>query len=140
MRDLTELDAIRDTDRERLMGFPSWARKWGGVFRMPIKGYRSGLLIIASAGDDPETRSGWDHVSASLPNRCPTWDEMCRVKDRFFLPTERAFQLHPMESENISNHPYCLHIWRPVHADLPVPPSYMVGIKELGDLITGRKG
>src|SRR5262245_54586743 len=28
----------------------------------------------------------WDHVSVSLSHRCPTWDEMCWVKDLFFLP------------------------------------------------------
>ena len=26
---------------------------------------------------------GWEHVSVSLRNRCPTWDEMCLVKDIF---------------------------------------------------------
>jgi hypothetical protein len=31
---------------------------------------------------------GWDHVSVSLPNRCPTWTEMDLVKDTFFSPTE----------------------------------------------------
>ena len=41
-----------------------------------------------------------------------------------------------MESENISNHPYCLHLFRPTAFDFPVPPSIMVGIKELGDLTT----
>ncbi len=28
---------------------------------------------------------GWDHVSASYPDRCPTWEEMCKVKDIFFM-------------------------------------------------------
>jgi hypothetical protein len=139
MRDLRELNRYRDTDREGLMGLRTpGGDQFCGVFRIPVKGVRRGLFVIASAGNDPMTRTGWDHVSVSLLMRCPTWDEMCIVKDKFFLPTERAMQLHPREDENISNHPFCLDIWRPVTADFPVSPSIMVGIKGLGEL--SRKG
>lgn len=41
------------------------------------------MAIIASwAG-------GWEHVSVSLRNRCPTWDEMCLVKDIFWRDDRR---------------------------------------------------
>ncbi len=33
------------------------------------------VAIVASWG------GGWEHVSVSLPRRCPTWDEMCLIKD-----------------------------------------------------------
>lgn len=56
---------------------------------------------------------GWDHVSVSLPTRCPTWEEMCWIKDKFFLPEEPAMQLHPPKSDYRSYHDFCLHIWRP---------------------------
>ena len=36
--------------------------------------------------------AGWDHVSVSLPDRCPAWEEMCFVKELFFLPDEVAIQ------------------------------------------------
>jgi hypothetical protein len=35
------------------------------------------LRVIASDGE------GWEHVSVSLANRCPTWDEMCFIKGVF---------------------------------------------------------
>jgi hypothetical protein len=45
---------------------------------------------------------GWDHVSVSLPNRCPNWQEMCFIKDVFFDAHECAMQLHPPKSENVN--------------------------------------
>jgi hypothetical protein len=69
------------------------------------------LTVIASDG------GGWDHVSVSLPTRTPSWEEMCAIKDLFFEPTECVMQLHPPKDENISNHPYCLHLWRPQTAE-----------------------
>lgn len=73
---------------------------------------------------------GWDHVSVSFPNRCPTWEEMCEVKKMFFHPEETAWEYHPMESEYVNNHPYCLHIWRLQQPGMPMPPSWMVGAKK----------
>lgn len=86
------------------------------------------FTIIASWGQ------GWDHVSVSTRNRCPSWDEMCIIKDVFFHPYEAVMQLHPPESEYVNNHPYCLHLWRPQEQPIPLPPSIMVGFKELGIL------
>ena len=59
---------------------------------------------------------GWDHVSVSLPTRCPTWAEMEFIKRTFFADDETAMQLHVPLAEHISHHPYCLHIWRPQSA------------------------
>lgn len=104
------------------------------------------FLVLASTG------LGWDHVSVSLwkanyktkkvmggtiknsdgaspVNRCATWEEMCFIKDLFFDPTECAVQYHPPMSEYISNHKYCLHIWKPQTMAMPMPPSVMVGLK-----------
>lgn len=106
---------------------------FGGVFLIPVKSSKRPLMVIASRGDD-EGGMGWDHVSVSLPARCPTWAEMDHIKRLFFKPEEVAMQLHVAESEHISNHPYCLHIWRPTAAQLPLPPSIMVGLPELGEL------
>ncbi len=70
---------------------------------------------------------GWDHVSVSFSNRMPTWDEMAEVKRMFFRPDEVCFELHPKEEEYVNLHNYCLHIWRPQGAEIPTPPSWMVG-------------
>ena len=73
---------------------------------------------------------GWDHVSVSFTNRCPTWEEMCEAKRMFFHPGETAWEYHPMESEYVNNHPYCLHIWRCQHSSIPIPPAWMLGKKK----------
>lgn len=65
------------------------------------------LRIIVSDG------GGWDHVSVSLPNKCPSWDSMCEVKRMFFRDDEVAFQLHPAKAQYVNFHPHCLHLWRP---------------------------
>jgi len=83
------------------------------------------LKIIASDG------LGWEHVSVSLPDRCPTWEEMCRVKALFWDDEDAVMQLHPPRSTWVNNHPYCLHLWRPVEGAIPLPPQFMVGIAGL---------
>ena len=65
------------------------------------------LKVIASNG------GGWDHVSVSCQNRCPTWAEMDYVKNLFFKDDEVVIQLHVAKSDHINYHPYCLHLWRP---------------------------
>lgn len=84
------------------------------------------------------TGGGWDHVSVSWPHRCPTWDEMCLVKKVFFGPEETVIQYHPPESEYVNLHPYCLHMWRPRFAQIPTPPSWMVGPKA-GETVMGTR-
>lgn len=122
MRDLTTLDDIRDRGPAVIALFGDEGDATCGRFRLPspVDGRR--LLIVASAGD------GWDHVSVSRPDRCPTWDEMEAVKRLFFHPTETAMQLHVPEAQHINAHPHCLHLWRPhLHVGvIPRPPSYMV--------------
>lgn len=87
----------------------------GGSFRL------GGMNVIASWS------GGWDHVSVSRTDRCPTWDEMERVKRAFFRPEEVAMQLHVAEMDHINKHPYCLHLWRSHKWVIPMPPKWMVG-------------
>ncbi len=78
---------------------------------------------------------GWEHVSVTLKSkerkidRCPTWAEMCYVKEIFWDDEEEVMQLHPKKSDYVNFHPYCLHLWRPKDAAIPIPDSLMVGIK-----------
>lgn len=135
MIDLRQLDRLRDRRFDLLHGCDPDGedRRYGGAFRIQVKTSKRPLLVIASAGDLPGG-APWDHVSVSLPGRCPTWAEMEHVKRLFFHPDETAMQLHIPEAEHISNHPYCLHIWRPTDCALPVPPSILVGLKALGEI------
>ena len=79
------------------------------------------LQVIASWG------GGWDHVSVSLGHRCPTWGEMCFIKDKFWEPEETVMQIHPAKSAYVNKHPYCLHMWRPHDEKIPLPPKEFVG-------------
>lgn len=78
---------------------------------------------------------GWEHVSVTLSSserkvtRCPTWEEMCMVKDIFWDKSEVVIQYHPAESDYVNHHPYCLHLWRPIGIEIPVPNPLMVGFK-----------
>jgi hypothetical protein len=88
------------------------------------------LMILASPGDADESIP-WEHVSVSTKHRCPTWKEMCWVKDLFWNPEEAVMQLHPPKSDWVNNHNYCLHLWRPMDGIIPLPPSIAVGYKAL---------
>ena len=68
----------------------------------------------------------WDHVSVSLIDRCPTWKEMCMVKDLFFEPEEIVIQYHPPKSVYINNFPFVLHLWRQQGVEIQLPPLWMV--------------
>lgn len=83
------------------------------------------LKVIVSGPEAPPY--SWEHVSVSTRNRCPNWAEMEFVKDLFFREDECAMQLHVPRAEHISFHPYCLHLWRPTHCEIPRPPNELVG-------------
>lgn len=72
----------------------------------------------------------WEHVSITPANkkRCPTWEEMCYVKDLFWGEDETVLQYHPAKADYVNNHPYCLHLWKPTDQDVPKPPPILVGI------------
>ena len=80
---------------------------------------------------------GWEHVSVSLlskpkryfhsVHRCPTWDEMCFIKDMFWDEDEAVMQLHPAKKDYVNNHPYVLHLWKPTTGEkIPTPNSLFV--------------
>lgn len=93
----------------------------GGCGEIYLNGLKNEpLTVVWSFG------GGWEHVSVSYRRRCPTWDEMCRVKDMFFHPEEVAVQFHPRESEYVNIDPHCLHIWRKCGEDFETPPMAFV--------------
>ncbi len=103
-----------------------------GMFVIPaISKYRPlPLRILASngVGESPQ----WEHVSISTPVRCPTWDEMCLVKSLFWDDEDCVLQFHPPQSEYVNNAKNCLHLWRPVGFEIPMPPSDYIGDKPGG--------
>lgn len=98
-----------------------------GFFILPNPKTMKGRLLMVLATDG----EGWDHVSVSIPTerRCPTWEEMCFVKDQFWSEEDTVVQFHPPHSQYVNNHEFCLHLWRKQNFEQPLPNSILVGIK-----------
>lgn len=84
------------------------------------------LLLIVS------NEEGWEHVSVHAAKnkgrteRTPTWREMAFVKDLCWDEEDVVVQLHPRRSEYVNVHRHVLHLWRPLEAEIPLPPRWMV--------------
>lgn len=70
---------------------------------------------------------GWEHVSISLKHRCPTWEEMCHIKNLFWDECETVVQYHPKKSEYVNRHPFCLHLWKKINSEYELPPKKLIG-------------
>ena len=91
-----------------------------GLFLFKLNGVQ--MRVICS------DMMGWEHVSVSTATRCPTWEEMCAVKDLFWDEDDCVVQFHPPKSDYVNMHPYTLHLWREVGREFRRPPSIMVGV------------
>jgi len=100
-----------------------------GFFEIPFRSYTLRVLVSDGSAD------GWEHVSVSLKNRIPNWEDMSFIKDLFWDEEECAIQYHVPKSQHVNNHPYCLHLWRKTDNSIEIPPSWMVGFKELNDKV-----
>lgn len=97
-------------NRERFAGS-------GWLVTNPKRISEAAFMMFGSSED------GWEHVSVSHSNRCPTWDEMCMAKDVFWRDDEACYELHPVREVYINMHKYCLHIWRPKDGKMILPPD-----------------
>lgn len=95
-----------------------------GAFAIKRKGVE--LFVIICEADALQKGQEWDHVSVSTKSRTPTWEEMCFIKDLFFDEEECVIQFHPPKSNYVNTHPHCLHLWRPVGVDVPMPNTELV--------------
>lgn len=110
--------AFRFPEQFRILGRPGQS----GAFRFKKDGIQ--YRIVASH------EMGWEHVSVTLDRRrCPDWEEMCYIKSLFWDDEDCVIQYHPPKSEYISNHEFCLHLWRPVGVEIPRPPTDLIGVK-----------
>lgn len=111
-----------------------------GAFQIPSPDRsritKTDLMVIATCGMEG---AEWEHVSVravknfngKIKNMLPTWDEMCFIKSLFWDDEDVVMQLHPKKSEYVNNHPFVLHLWRPLKSEIPTPPPILVGIKGL---------
>lgn len=97
-----------------------------GAFEIPLSN-RTTAFVIASDGE------GWEHVSVHVISnqleRTPTWAEMCKIKDLFWDEEETVIQFHPPKSQYVNNHKHCLHLWKPIGFEIPLPKVDMVGVR-----------
>jgi hypothetical protein len=99
-----------------------------GCFRVPCGNVV--LTVVASDGNPNcglDLETGWEHVSVSLPDRCPTWEEMDHVRSLWWRADEAVMQLHVPRHLHVNCYPFCLHLWRPLRATIPLPPPELVG-------------
>jgi hypothetical protein len=93
----------------------------------PAFDHVNGLRVLVSVGIEDDGRK-WMHVSASRPNRCPSWEDMNAVKRTFVGDERTAYQVHPPRREhyNVPLRPgprvgMVLHLWAPLEGDPPLP-------------------
>lgn len=92
-----------------------------GAFKIKLKNlHNQTFFVIASDA------FRWEHVSVSREDRCPTWPEMCAIKDLFWDIEDCVMQLHPPKTSYVDNHKYCLHLWRPKDKTIPIPDILLV--------------
>lgn len=123
-------------------------RDWSDIeeHRVSPKGYESkpgdhfgwflwekgGTMIRAMSTDGEGTN--WEHVSISVAyrsgkkmvERCPKWEEMCFVKSQFWGSEECVVQFHPPDKNYVNTHNHCLHLWKSIRDQFPLPPEILV--------------
>jgi hypothetical protein len=82
-----------------------------------------GALHVVAIFPPFDTLGGWEHVTVARHDRCPTWEEMCYVKELFWDPETLVWQYHPPLSQYNNFHPFALHLWRKIGFEFPLPPS-----------------
>lgn len=116
-----------NAERYRLTHAGVWTSRLGdgnnGAFLVPFRSAAGFVELRCLASDG----GGWDHVSVSLPDRCPTYEEMDAIKKLFWQDNETVMQLHVPTHLHVNYHPYCLHLWKPQGKRIPLPPPDFVG-------------
>ncbi|MDJ1468186.1 DUF7694 domain-containing protein [Xanthocytophaga flava] len=91
------------------------------------------IFLKCMVSNDSSNKFGqWEHVSVSVfaGNRCPSWEEMCFVKDTFWDEDECVIQFHPPKELYVNCHPHVLHLWKKRGFEIPIPDPILVGPKE----------
>jgi hypothetical protein len=86
---------------------------------MTAFGHPSGLAALVSVLVEQDGEQ-WLHVSISRPDRMPTYTDLVMAKRDLVGRFRKAIQVFAPESEHVSVHNYCLHLWCCLTAD-PLP-------------------
>lgn len=84
-----------------------------------------GLRIAASAGLYPGC--AWIHASCSRESTMPTYYDLRELKRIVFGEDRPAAQVFPVSRDHINIHPFCLHLWGPVHPEAWPLPDFTMG-------------
>lgn len=123
--------------RPHPLGYPHQVGDPFGWFEIPMKikiplkfphpsmpkAMKVETVIFAVMADN---QTDWGHVSVSMRDRCPTWEEMCFIKDLFWDEHETVVQFHPPKSDYVNVAKYCLHLWHYNKSEMPRPPKIYV--------------
>lgn len=82
---------------------------------------RNGMFVVLFSNG-----MGWEHVSVSRGDRPPTFAEMEQFRLLFWGTDSTVMQLHVPRRRWVNQHPNCLHLWRPIDIELPLPPDICV--------------
>lgn len=104
------------------------------MYRVELPGYQlgdrqNGCLVIKPRGLGVifSSGEGWEHVSVSRRSRTPSYEDLDKIKREFWPDDACVMQLHVPASDHVNCHANCLHLWRPLEAEIPRPPAIMVG-------------
>lgn len=81
---------------------------------------RGTLRVIWSMAIEDDERV-WLHVSASRPDRLPSYLDMKGVKSVFVGDERYAYSVWADNVAHINIHPHCLHLWSPIDGHNPLP-------------------
>lgn len=132
------IPATLESARIQRPGMASEPGQMYGLFEMrhPKSRYRLRVISSGEAHEGPTDLlseiGAWEHVSVSIIGKtfCPSWEEMCFVKDLFWSEDECVIQFHPPEDVYVNTASHVLHLWKPPY-DVPTPPMISVGIRGL---------
>lgn len=93
---------------------------------------QNGFIVLPQKGLNIQFSNGekWEHVSVSRRSKMPTYGDMQFAKDLLWDDKLAVMQLHVPKEDHVNVHPYCLHLWRPLHDIIPRPPFILVGPKD----------
>ena len=117
------LEKLEKYRKKHPAGWPHEKGDDFGWFEIPTKIGGPVICIQVSPGF---MAKGWEHASVSLAMRCPTWEEMCMIKDLIWTEDQTVVQFHPPKSDYVNNHKYCLHLWRMNDVEFPRPEKWLV--------------
>lgn len=110
--------AIHSQAIESAAGLRGWQLAADGVDGQAWR--LQGLQVIWSLAIELDERI-WLHVSASRPNRLPSYEEMAEIKAIFIGGNHYAYSVWPPKAKHVNIHDYALHLWSPIDGEQPLP-------------------